>query len=136
MPKPIPVPDQLSKPFWDAVNERRLIIQNCSACKRRQYPPEPTCVACGSAANLEWIPTSGRGTIHGYTVMHDSRVRRLQPDMPFNIAVIELEEDPEIKFFSNLPGTPVDQVPVGAKVEVTFVEASPEQLVHEWQVVQ
>jgi hypothetical protein len=24
MPKVIPVPDAVSKPFWDAVNERRL----------------------------------------------------------------------------------------------------------------
>ena len=25
MPKVIPVPDALSKPFWDAVNEKRLV---------------------------------------------------------------------------------------------------------------
>ena len=32
MPKIIPVPDELSKPFWDAVNERRLSLQSCTAC--------------------------------------------------------------------------------------------------------
>ena len=26
------VPDELSKPFWDAANEGRLEMQNCSAC--------------------------------------------------------------------------------------------------------
>ena len=135
MPKPVPVPDELSKPFWDAVNEQRLIVQNCSACNRKQYPPEKVCAACGSADHLEWIPTSGRGRINGYVVSHDSRVRLLQADQPFNIAVIELEEDPEIKYLSNLPGTPVDEVPVGASVKVVFPEVAPGRRVHEWQVV-
>ena len=30
MPKVIPVPDELGKPFWDAVNEKRLVLQNCT----------------------------------------------------------------------------------------------------------
>jgi hypothetical protein len=39
MPKIIPVPDALSKPFWDAVNDKRLVLQDCAACDRLQYPP-------------------------------------------------------------------------------------------------
>ena len=135
MPKPIPVPDELSKPFWDACNERRLIVQNCTACNRMQYPPEKTCYECGSAESLEWREVSGRGKIHGYCVMHDSRMRLFQPDQPFNVAIIELEEDPDIKFFSNLPGTPADAVPVGASVQVEFQQVAPSQLIHEWRVV-
>ena len=135
MPKQAPVPDELSKPFWDACNERRLIVQHCTACNRMQYPPEETCPHCGSPNNLEWREVSGRGKIHGYCVMYDSRVRLLQADQPFNIAVIELEEDPAIKFFSNLPGTPVDEVLVGASVQVEFQEVAPGQLIHEWRVV-
>jgi uncharacterized OB-fold protein len=53
MPKLIPVPDALSKPFWDAVNQRRLVLQFCTACARLQYPPQSTCQVCGSAASLE-----------------------------------------------------------------------------------
>jgi uncharacterized protein len=30
MPKLIPVPDAVSKPFWDAVNQRRLVLQHCA----------------------------------------------------------------------------------------------------------
>jgi len=135
MPKRIPVPDDLSKPFWDACNQRRLVVQQCTACNRKQYPPEARCAQCGSADHLGWIETSGRGKINGYCVMYDSRVVPLQADQPFNIAVIELEEDPAIKFFSHLPGVPVDQVPVGAAVQVEFQEVSPDQLIHEWRVV-
>jgi len=136
MPKPSPIADALSKPFWDACNERRLIVQTCAKCERMQYPPEKTCLACGSSEHLVWREARGRGRIHGYCVMYDSRVRLLQERQPFNIAVIELEENPEIKFFSHLPGTPPDEVPVGASVSVEFEETATGQLVPEWRVAQ
>lgn len=135
MPKQAPVPDELSKPFWDACNERRLTVQHCTACNRNQYPPEPTCYECGSKDHLTWKEVSGKGKIHGYCVMHDSRIRLLQDDQPFNIAIIELDDDPEIKMFSHLPGTPVDEVPVGAAVQVEFQPTGTGQLINEWKVV-
>src|ERR1051325_6536193 len=104
MPKPIPVPDEVSKPFWDACNERRLIVQYCTPCQRRQYPPQARCAECGTAAHLDWLETSGRGRINGYCVPYEARIVPLQADLPFNVAVIELEEDPAIKFLSSLPG--------------------------------
>ena len=136
MPRPVvPVPDELTKPFWDACNERRLVIQNCKACNRLQYPPEKTCAECDTGQHLEWREVQGRGSINGYVVVHDSRLQAFWVHQPYNIAVIELEEDPDIKFFSNLPGMGVDEVPIGAPVELIFEEAAPGQLVPEWQVM-
>ena len=135
MPRPIPVPDELSKPFWDACNERRLLVQHCAACNRNQFPPEPTCRACGFAERLTWIDTSGRGTILGYLVVHDSRIGPLHELQPFNLAVVALEDDPVINFFSNLPGRPVDDVPVGSAVQVEFQQVAPDLLYPEWRVV-
>lgn len=134
MPRQIPVSDELSKPFWDAINERRLVVQHCIDCKALQYPPRPKCQDCGSG-ELDWKETSGRGTISGRVVIHDSRMQVWWPNQPYNVAIVKLEEDPRINFFANLPGIPVDEVPVGAEVEVTFEEAAPGQLVHDWRVV-
>ena len=135
MPKQSPVPDELSKPFWDACNEDRLVVQNCKACDRLQHPPAPRCDQCGSADSLEWREMSGRGKIYGYGVVYDSPVRLLQEDQPFNVAVIWLEEDPGIQMYSHLPGTPVDAVPVGASVQVVFETTANGQKVPEWRVV-
>ena len=135
MPKVIPVPDELSKPFWDAVNEKRLVLQRCTACDKLQYPPQRTCQVCGSADQLEWKEVHGRGHIATYIVIEDGRLNRRMPDQPYNLALITLDEDPRINFYSNLPGTPPYEVPVGAAVEVTFEEVAPGQLIHEWQVV-
>ena len=129
------VPDDLTKPFWDAANEERLVIQNCKACNRLQHPPGPTCDHCGSGDNLEWTEMSGRGKIYNYGVVYDCPVKLLQEDLPFNLAVIMLDEDPGIQMYSHLPGTPVDEVPVGASVEVVFEATANGQKVPEWRVL-
>ena len=129
------IPDELNKPFWDAANEGRLVIQNCKACNRLRHPPAPTCDQCGSGDNMEWKEMSGRGKIYNYGVVHDCPVRLLQEDLPFNLAVIMLDEDPGIQMYSHLPGTPVDEVPVGGSVEVVFEATANGQMVPEWRVV-
>ena len=135
MPKIIPVPDELSKPFWDAVNESRLLLQNCSDCERLQYPPRQTCLACGSADKLEWKDVEGRGHISTFIVIADGRLNRRMPDQPYNLALITLDQDPSVNFYSNLPGIPPYEVRVGAAVQVIFEEVGPDQLIHEWQVL-
>lgn len=136
MPKQSPIADDLDKPFWDACNEERLVIQHCSACNRLQHPPQQMCFQCGSGRNLGWQPVSGRGTIHSYGVVYDTPVAAMQPDQPYNLAVIQLEDDPAINMYSHLPGAPIDNVPMGARVEVIF-ETTPGngQKVPEWRIV-
>jgi len=51
------------------------------------------------------------------------------------LALITLDQDPSINFYSNLPGVPPYEVPVGAAVQVIFEEVGRDQLIHEWQVV-
>ncbi len=129
------VPDELTRPFWQAANEDRLVIQNCTACDRLQHPPATRCHQCGIDTHLEWKEMCGRGTIYNYGVVHDCPISLLQEDQPFNVAVVMLAEDPGIQMYSHLPGTPVDEVPVGAGVEVVFERTANGQKVPEWRVV-
>ncbi|MDE0822603.1 MAG: OB-fold domain-containing protein [Dehalococcoidia bacterium] len=84
---------------------------------------------------MEWKLMSGKGKIYNYGVVYDCPVRLLQQDQPFNLAVITLDEDSGIQMYSHLPGTPIDDVPVGAAVEVIFEETANGQKVPEWRVV-
>ena len=43
MPKQSPVPDEFDKPFYDACNEERLVVQHCANCNRFQFPPRAMC---------------------------------------------------------------------------------------------
>ena len=135
MPKLIPVPDASSKPFWDAANERRLVLQLCTSCNRLQYPPQQACQICNSVAGLTWKEVQGKGHVAAFIVIEDGRLNRRMPDQPYNLAMVTLDEDLRVNFYSNLPGTPPYDVPVGAAVEVTFEEVTPGQLIHEWRVI-
>lgn len=129
------VPDDLTRPFWEAANAERLVVQNCAACDRLHFPPRPACDLCGSGDGMEWREVSGRGKIYNYGVVYDCPVAALKEDLPFNLAVVTLDEDPGILMFSHLPGTPADAVPVGAAVRVIFEETANGQKVPEWQIV-
>ena len=94
------VADDLTRPFWEAANEGRLVIQHCVACDRLQHPPAQSCHRCGSKAALAWQEMSGRGRIYNYGVVHDCPIRLLQEDQPFNVAMITLDDDPGIQMYS------------------------------------
>ena len=129
------VPDDLNRPFFEAANDGRLVVQNCTACDRLQFPPRVACDRCGSGDYLEWKQMSGRGKIYNYGVVYDCPVATLKEDLPFNLAAIMLDEDPGILMYSHLPGTPADEVPVGAAVQVIFEATANGQKVPEWQVI-
>ena len=132
--RPAPVANNLTKPFWDACNEQRLVLQNCTACNRLHYPPTQKCTKCGSEEKLVWKEVQGKGHIDVFFVIRDSRIKGFQPAQPVNFAVITLDEDPGINFLSNLPGTRPGEVTPGASVKLIFEKTSNGQMLPEWQV--
>src|SRR5258708_1666218 len=102
-PKPVPVPDDLSRPFWDAARDhRRLVLQRCASCGYYNHPPRLACDACLSQ-QFRFEPVSGRATIYTFTVMHQRDVAGFESEAPFINLVAELEEQPRLLMVSNLP---------------------------------
>jgi uncharacterized OB-fold protein len=141
MPKQSPVPDEIDKPHFDACNEDRLLVQRCNDCTARnglvalQHPPQPECRRCGGS-NLDWHEASGRGRIQSWAVMYDCPVAELQEDQPFNLAVVELDDDRSCWMLSHLPGLPVGGADIGMPVEGEFeVTPATGQKVAEWKAI-
>src|SRR5919106_5189258 len=67
--RPIPVPNELTKPFWDAAKQGVLALQRCQACGHFQHPPYATCVNCIST-DLKFEPVTGKGAIYSYSIMY------------------------------------------------------------------
>ena len=44
----LPVPDDVSRPFWDGCAAGELRMQACGACGRLRFPPRPMCPWCRS----------------------------------------------------------------------------------------
>ncbi len=70
MPKQSPTSNALDKPFYDACNEERLVVQYCTDCRKYQFPPQPTCGRCGNefrsrvaAGERPWPDCQPRGGI-------------------------------------------------------------------------
>ncbi len=125
LPKPLPQPTLISQPFWDAARERRLSIQRCAACNRYVFYPRPLCPYCG-ATDLAWTDVSGRGTLYSYTIARRPTARPFEPDVPYVIAIVELEEGP--RMVTNI--VDVEQTPealvLDMALDVTFERLSDE----------
>jgi len=109
--------DHLDLPFWAGTRREELLLHRCGLCGRH-YWPASRCVTHG-AANMAWTPSSGRGTVHTYTILHHAYTAEMATQVPYCVAVVELEEGPF--FHSNIVGCPVDQIHVGLPVQVRFV---------------
>jgi uncharacterized protein len=119
--KPIPIADHITRPFWDAASERRLVVQRCTSCGYFNHPPRNVCDACLSQ-ELHFEPVSGRGRIHTFTVMHQRDVPGFEDEAPFINIVVELDEQPMLLMVSNLPNSQRERLSIGMPVIVEFEE--------------
>jgi uncharacterized OB-fold protein len=122
---PLPLPDEQSRGYWEAAREGRLAIQRCGACRRWYHPPGVICTACGSE-KLAFENVSGRGTVYGYSVMHDKRVRGFEHRVPYISVWVELAEQPLLITVGNLVGVSPSEVRIGLPVEVFFEKLNDE----------
>ena len=120
--KPLPTLTDDNRPFWDSCRAGRLSLQQC-ACGHLRYPISPFCPHCLSG-EFSWKPVSGRGTVFSYVVYHQAYHPGFQEDLPYNVALVQLEEGP--RMYSNIVGVANDQVRIGDAVEVVFDAVSPE----------
>jgi uncharacterized OB-fold protein len=123
---PLPELDAETRPFWEAAMRGELVIQACSSCATLRHPPRPMCPRCQSLAS-EWRAMSGRARIWSYVVPHPPLLPAFMPFAPYNVCIVELEEDPTIRLVGNLvsePGAPInsmDPATIGIGMSVTVV---------------
>lgn len=115
----VPLVTELTRPFWDAARERRLVIQRCAACGYYNHPPRTACDACIST-ELSFEPVSGNGTVWSFTVMHEKSIQGFEEAVPYVTALVELVEQPALLMATNLPGSEPGTVTIGERVHVTF----------------
>jgi uncharacterized OB-fold protein len=115
--KPLPTLSDDNRPFWQATKKNELRMQQCLNCQHIRYPINHVCPKCLSE-KAEWKQLSGRGEVFSYIVFHQIYHPGFAKDVPYNVAMIQLEEGP--RMISNVVGVPVDQVKVGDKVEAVF----------------
>jgi len=127
--KPLPDINDTNRPFWDSVKAHAMQLPQCRKCGKFHAPPRDFCPHCLSD-DLKWTAVSGKGEVYSYAVMHQVYQKAFVPDLPYNYAVIELEEGPRL--ISNVVG-PNEEMRVGAKVRVIYDDVTPEVTLHRFE---
>lgn len=117
MSRPLPEIDDLTRPFWDAVQQERLLIQRCGACGAWVWHPRAWCDKCYSA-DLAWQAVSGLGAVWTYSVVHYAPIPGYADTAPYVLATIRLQEGPQL--MTNVVGCDWQAVRVGMPVRVCF----------------
>jgi uncharacterized OB-fold protein len=126
-PKPIPTPDEGSRLFYEGTLLGELRMPRCRSCGQFLSPTagagtpvesvRKRCVRCLSD-DLEWTTTEGAGTLYSFGIMHVVYHPAYADDVPYNIAVIELDEG--VRITSQVVDCPLDELMIGMRVQVTF----------------
>jgi uncharacterized OB-fold protein len=121
--KPLPEIDDINRPFWDATRRGELRLQRCQDCSHVWYPAGTNCPKCLSTS-FEWRPMSGRGTVWSFIVYHHCWHRGFEKEIPYNVAMIQLEEGPIV--ITNIVDVKNETIKVGMPVKVVFEHATDE----------
>jgi uncharacterized OB-fold protein len=87
--------------FWSAARDGVLVTQECTKCGRLRHPPRPMCPSCRSTER-GWRTMSGRGRVWSFTVPHPPLLPVFAELAPYNVVVVELDEDPTIRLVGNI----------------------------------
>jgi uncharacterized OB-fold protein len=119
----LPPANPVSAPYWDAARRHQLVLQRCDQCERYIFHPRATCPHCGGR-HLQWVPASGRGVVHTFTIARRPTHPAFTDQVPYVIAVVQLEEGPLMT--TNIIGCDPADVSIGQSVTVEFEDVDGE----------
>jgi uncharacterized protein len=111
----------LTRPFWEAATRRELVRPVCDACGGSFFSPQVACPTCHSE-NWRYQPSTGRGVVHSYTVVHRAPSPGFDP--PYVVADVDVEEGWHL--MTNIVGCDVGDVHIGQRVAVSWLEIAPD----------
>ena len=123
--RPLPLIDDETRFFWDGTREHRLLMQYCADCKRYHHYPRPVCPGCLSS-DMAPEELSGRGTVYTYTIAEQAFHPFFADRLPYVLVVVDLEEQPGLRFVSELVQCSPEEVSVGMPVEVVWEDVTEE----------
>lgn len=123
--RPIPVPDESTAGFWEAVARHEMAFQRCQHCGRFAHLPVAFCKGCHNLdqPSFAFEPVSGRGRVVNWTVIHDHMVAGFAGEAPLVHVLVAMEEQDDLLFPATLIGN-TEGLRLGAPVEVVFREVT------------
>lgn len=122
--------DDESRPFWNGVEEERLLIQLCDDCHHYIFYPRSICPHCFSE-QINWIEAQGTGRIYSYTIVHQA-YGPFKDKVPYVVGVVELDEG--VRMMSWIIGNH-DDIRIDNRVVVVFKEIESNFVLPQFKVI-
>lgn len=113
----LPRLDDRNRHFWTGGAQGQLRFLRCEECGTLVHPPAPLCPVDHSK-HLQPTPVSGRATLATFTVNHQAWMPG--PELPYIVAIVEIEEQPSLRLTTNLVGCAPEDARIGMPVRVIF----------------
>ncbi len=125
-PLPRPLGPEVSRAFWEAAREHRLVMPRCTACGHMFFYPRSECPECPECSEdgIEWVQVSGRGTVYSFTIVRQPADPAFRDDVPYPYAIVELDEGP--RMVTTIVGCEAEDVRIGMRVTAVFDDVTPE----------
>lgn len=117
---PEPTPDTM--PYWEGLNEGKLLLQQCAGCGKVRHYPRPVCDACHSF-EIRWVEALEQGTIHSWTITHHPFHDAYRSDLPCTLVTVDLEEG--VRMLGRLHAPADTRLEIGMPVRLVFEKAKP-----------
>jgi uncharacterized protein len=115
--RPLPTPTRDSRPYWDGLRERKLVLQHCAACGKVRHYPRPVCPHCFSIESV-FREAPLEGTIHSWTVCHHPFNFFFKQQAPYTVALVDMVAG--VRINAPLRGTAEGALRIGQRVHLQF----------------
>lgn len=119
MAKPLPKVTDENETYWYGLREGKLFVQRCVSCRSLQFYPRFFCTHC-HGRELEWHETKGTGTVYTFTVIRRPPVEAFKDDVPYILALVELDEG--IRIMTRIVNLAPEECAVGMPVQLALRE--------------
>ena len=103
--------------FWRGGEAGELRFLRCADDGYLVHPPAPLCPRC-LGRDLAPHAVSGRAMVASYTVNHQPWIPGFDP--PYVIAIVEIEEQDDLRLMTNVVNCDAGEVRIGLPVRVVF----------------
>lgn len=123
--KPLPVITDLTRPFWAAAKNGKLVLQKCRRCATFNFHPKPWCIECGSR-ELVWTDAKPFGTVYSHTVSYTVAMNSpaWEAELPLVMCLIDLDDG--ARMYGQVTDCAPEDIRIGMRVEVHFQDISTE----------
>jgi len=124
------IDDPETAPFWKGTADGKLLVQACTKCGYLRWPPGPMCNECLSTETA-WKEISPTGTLWSYAVYHRAMNPKFKDQIPYTVALVELDEGP--RMYGRLVANGAKVEP-GMPVRGVFQEVEPGVMFVNWEI--